>query len=98
MNKRASFTDEKQMKKISTKQPKEYFLNLQIIGNTYVDSEEEEDEEEENNHHHKLQALDKMELDYKVVSEDKDSIKVFLKLKPRQSKESQINIAGNMVN
>jgi len=69
------------------------------IGNTYQDSsEEEEEEEEENNHHYKLQTLDKMELDYKIVSEDKDSIKVFLKLKPKQHKETQINIAGPMVN
>ena len=38
-----------------------------------------------------------MELDYRVVSEDRDSIKVFLKLQPKQLKERQINIAGPMV-
>lgn len=44
-----------------------------------------------------LDALEKMELEYKVVSEDPDAISVFLKIKPKQAKEAQRNIAGTMV-
>jgi hypothetical protein len=45
----------------------------------------------------KVQTLDKMGLDYKVISEDKDTITVFIKLKAEREKETQKNIAGVMV-
>lgn len=45
----------------------------------------------------RLPALDKMNFDYKVISEDKETITVFLKLRPGNEKEPQKNVAGTMV-
>jgi hypothetical protein len=45
----------------------------------------------------RLESLDRMKFDYKVVSEDSQTITVFLKIKPQQEKDSQRNVAGEMV-
>ena len=38
-----------------------------------------------------------MKFDYKVISEDAQTITVFLKIKAQQEKEAQKNVAGDMV-
>lgn len=53
--------------------------------------------DEESEVEQEIEALDKMHLDYKVISEDSHAITVFLKLKPKQIKEPQTNVAGVMV-
>jgi hypothetical protein len=60
--------------------------------------EDESDEEGDvSTEEQRLPALDKMNFDYKVISEDKETITVFLKLKPGNEKEPQKNVAGTMV-
>ena len=47
--------------------------------------------------HKKLEQLREMKLDFKPVSEDKETITVYLNIKPKQEKEAQRNIAGPIV-
>ena len=45
----------------------------------------------------KIDQLEKEEFEYRVISEDIDTVTVFLRLKPGQQKEAQKNVAGPMV-
>ena len=45
----------------------------------------------------RIEALEKMNFEYKLISEDADTITVFLKIKAGQEKEPQKNVAGAMV-
>ena len=45
----------------------------------------------------KIDQLNKEEFEYRVISEDADTVTVFLRLKPGHQKEAQKNVAGPMV-
>ena len=45
----------------------------------------------------KIDQLEKEEFEYRVISEDIDTVTVFFRLKPGQQKEAQKNVAGPMV-
>lgn len=66
---------------------------------SWSDDEESESLENEKNiiNQKKLQPLKQMNLDFQTISEDPQKIVVLLKLKPKQVKEPQLNVAGAMV-